>query len=93
VRKWGSQGSGDGQLNFPTGIAVDSSSGNVYVTDWGNHRIQKFDSNGKFLAKWGSQGTADGQFRGPQGVAVDSSGNVYVVDSENARIQVFARTR
>ena len=43
------------------GVAVDSS-GNVYVADSGNNRIQKFDSNGTFITKWGSTGTADGQF-------------------------------
>ena len=64
----------------PTGVAVDSS-GNVYVADNGNNRIQKFNSNGKFITKWGSYGTADGQFSSPIGVAVDSSGNVYVADS------------
>jgi DNA-binding beta-propeller fold protein YncE len=61
----------------PIGIAVDPS-GNVYVADTGSDRIQKFDSNGNFLAKWGSFGTGDGQFHSPYGVAVDSSGNVYV---------------
>ena len=54
-----------------------------------NNRIQKFDSNGKFITKWGSYGTADGQFSIHIGVAVDSSGNVYVTDSANNRIQKF----
>ncbi|MBI4378159.1 MAG: SBBP repeat-containing protein [Nitrospinae bacterium] len=39
--KMGSSGTGDGQFNHPVGIAVDSS-GNVYVADEYNHRIQKF---------------------------------------------------
>jgi NHL repeat len=39
--KWGSHGSGDGQFIIPDGVAVDSS-GNVYVADAFNHRIQKF---------------------------------------------------
>ena len=52
------------------GIAVDSS-GNVYVADSDNNRIQKFDSNGNFITKWGSNGSGDGQFNGPIGIAVD----------------------
>jgi len=67
---------------------VDSS-GNVYVADTGNHRIQKFNASGEFLAKWGSEGTGDGQFDCPYGVAVDSNGNVYVADMGNDRIQKF----
>ena len=54
-----------------------------------NNRIQKFDSSGNFITKWGSNGSGDGQFNGPQGVAVDGSGNVYVVDAYNHRIQKF----
>ena len=42
VRKWGSQGSADGQLSGPTGIALDPSGTNLYVADCGNHRMQKF---------------------------------------------------
>ena len=87
----GTSGSGDGQFLFPRGVGVDSS-GNVYVAETGNHRIQKFDSNGTFLTKWGSQGSGDGQFDYPTGVAVDGSGNVYVEERDNDRIQKFDST-
>lgn len=40
--EWGSFGSGDGQLDLPFGVAADAS-GNVYVGDTGNDRIQKFN--------------------------------------------------
>ena len=43
----------------------------VYVTDYDNHRIQKFTSSGEFIAKWGSYGSGDGQFLTSYGVAVD----------------------
>ena len=64
ITKWGSQGSGNGQFNYPSGIAVDAS-GNVYVAEQNNRRIQKFSSSGSFIAKWGSWGSGDGQFYGP----------------------------
>jgi tripartite motif-containing protein 71 len=46
ITKWGSNGTGDGQFFFPNDIGVDSRTGNVYVADYGNNRIQEFDSNG-----------------------------------------------
>jgi DNA-binding beta-propeller fold protein YncE len=52
LSSWGSKGSGDGQFNDPTSVAVDSTSGKVYVADPTNKRIQVFDQNGKFLTKW-----------------------------------------
>ncbi|MCH2672707.1 MAG: hypothetical protein MK011_10600, partial [Dehalococcoidia bacterium] len=86
--QWGTYGSGDGELNTPSGIAV-ASDGSVYVPDTGNHRIQKFTSEGGFVTKWGTQGTGDGEFDEPTGVAVASDGSVYVADSWNDRIQKF----
>ena len=82
-------GSGNGQFRFPEGIAVDGS-GNVYVTDQQNHRVQVFNSSGEFLRKWGSFGSGDGQFDFPRGIAVDISGNVYVTNSRDNRVQVFS---
>ena len=66
--------------------------GNIYVVDYLNNRIQKFDANGNFLLKWGSEGTNDSQFDRPEAIAVDASGDVYVVDSNNHRIQKFDAT-
>jgi tripartite motif-containing protein 71 len=54
------------------------------------NRIQKFDSNSKFITRWGSTGSNDGQFIDPVSITVDSSGKVYVVDRGNTAIQVFA---
>ena len=64
-------------------------SGNVYVADTGNGRVQKFTSDGTFLTQWGSGGSEPGQFDYPQGIAVDGRGNVYVADTWNHRVQKF----
>jgi len=82
----GSAGSGDGQFNFPRGIAIDSA-GNLYVADSTNHRIQVFDTSGTFLTKWGSLGIGEGEFNNPVGIAESS---IYVADFNNHRIQKFS---
>ncbi|MEI6154444.1 MAG: BACON domain-containing carbohydrate-binding protein, partial [Deltaproteobacteria bacterium] len=88
LSKWGSNGSGDTQFNYPYAVAIDPSK-NVYVTDCGNRRVAKFTSSGEFVKKWGSEGSGDGQFSCPIGIAVDKNGYVYVVDNGNKRIQKF----
>src|SRR3990170_2911727 len=86
--KFGTDGSGDGEFADPQGVAVDST-GNIYVADTINNRIQKFDSNSNFLLNFGTPGSGDGKFNHPFGVAVDSSGKIYVADTINNRIQKF----
>ena len=49
---WGGRGSGNGQFNPPTSVAVDTSDNKVYVADPENRRIQIFDTNGQFLTSW-----------------------------------------
>ena len=80
---FGGNGAGDGRFKQPTGVAVDGSSGRVYVVDKLNHRVQVFDSARDYAAELGP-------FSRPSGVAVDgSSGAVYVTDTFNHKTRVF----
>ena len=77
-----------GVMRQPRGLAVDAQ-GNVYVADFGNDRIQMFDSTMQYVRDWGQRGKLPGEFNQPSGVAIGSDGNVYVADTWNQRIQVF----
>lgn len=85
---FGNFGNNNGEFNQPRGIALDQT-GNIYVADKNNHRIQIFDQNGGFLDSFGNFGSNNGQFNNPRGIALDLTGNIYVVDTDNNRIQVF----
>jgi len=93
--------SGDGgsatsaQLSNPLGVAIDSS-GNLYITDTGNHRVRKVSPSGIIttIAGTGVSGySGDGgeatsaQLYVPRGIAIDSSGNLYIADQWNHRIR------
>lgn len=92
IGKWGSQGLGDGQFNYPVGVAAARSTEYVYVADRSNHRVQYFTAAGQFLGKWGKWGDLNGEFKNPWDVDVAPNGNVYVVDATNNRIQYFTST-
>ena len=96
LNEWGTFADGvsspaaPGTFNEPWGIAVGPD-GSVYVTDTWNHRIEKFNSSGKFITAWGvfGQGDTPVSFYGPRGLAVDAEGRVYVTDTGNKRVVVF----
>ena len=73
---------------MPSDIAFDSQ-GNMYILDTGNHRIQKFNPDGKFLASIGRKGQGPAEFQYPLSLDIDSEGYLYVADSGNQRIQVL----
>ena len=64
-------------FNRPEGVTADNY-GFVYVADTRNHRIQKFTTDGKFVARWGSEGDGNGEFLHPTDIAVDNNGFVYI---------------
>ncbi len=88
---WGSQGSGEGQFKYPRNMVLNAS-GQLYVLDTDNSRVQVFTQGGQFLFQWGSFGSAAGQFDHPNGIAINGSGHVYVADNNNHRVQVFTQT-
>ncbi len=76
-------------FNRPTDIAI-ANDGSFYVSDgYGNSRVVKFSAEGKYLFEWGKKGNKESEFNIPHGLDLDASGNVYVADRENNRIQVF----
>ena len=75
----------------PTDVAWDPQ-GNIFVSDgYVNHRVVKYDKNGRFIRQVGSEraGSEPSQFSTPHGIAVDAQGNVYVADRANNRMQVL----
>jgi hypothetical protein len=82
---FGEPGSGPGQLKEPVGIAVNDETGDVYVADTGNKRVEEFTEQGVFITEF----APPGGFEDPEQVAVDNSGNpldpsagdVYVTDT------------
>jgi DNA-binding beta-propeller fold protein YncE len=98
VRFLGSgQGSAEGKLYNPCGVALLQSNGGqketVLVTEVVNHRVSQFALDGTFVgifAGTGKEGSGDGEFKEPQGIAVlGSSGEVAVADFNNHRVQIF----
>jgi hypothetical protein len=75
----------------PSGIATDGL--NVFVADYGNHRVQRFDRNLNYLSSLATRDTSvpNARFGYPLGVSLSTSGDLFVLDGENLRIVRFAR--
>ncbi len=83
--KWGGQ-----PFNRPTSAAVRPSNGDIYISDgYGNARIHVYSGEAEHKFSWGSSGIDQGQFMRPHNIAIDDNDNVYVVDREAHRVQVF----
>jgi class 3 adenylate cyclase/outer membrane protein assembly factor BamB len=93
---WGKRGRGPGEFDFSevtlgdqsmsVGVAPD---GRIAVGDGGNHRVQIFDANLRFLRAIGREGTGPGQFINPCCLVFDPQGRLYVADPGRDDIQVF----
>ncbi len=89
----GSDGTGvAARFSNPSGLAVDSS-GNLYVSDKGNHSIRKINSG--IVTTFAGTGTAGANnatgtaasFSSPTGITMDSAGNIYIADTANHLIR------
>ncbi|CAF5080308.1 unnamed protein product [Rotaria sp. Silwood1] len=90
----GNYGSTTWMLSYPQGLTLDST-GNIYVADSGNHRVQLFLSgqkNGTTIAGVTSaSGSLSNLLSYPHSLLLDQQLNLYVSDSSNHRIQMFVR--
>ena len=85
---WGSKGTGDGQFDDPTSVAVDSKTNKIYVADPRNRRIQVFGSDGKFLSKWSVPEW--GRPNGFEDLVVDSNkGRLYASSANMDSVLMF----
>ena len=88
---WGAEGFDDGEFKWPSGVAVDKW-GTVYVAggENGDHRVQRFDSDGTFLGAVGTTVTGSTLLENPRAVATDRWGYVYVAEKGNGgRVSKF----
>ena len=98
LRDIGRPGDGDGELKFPSSIAIayrQPGQGELFVADQGNFRIQVFDLEGAFLRAYGTAVEAfsmewQGRFAKAQSLAVDSAGNLHALDSHLNKIQILS---
>jgi uncharacterized protein (TIGR03663 family) len=94
LRRWGAfaqaaQAEGaEGQFWGPRDIAIDAQ-GDIYVTDTGNKRVQKFSPEGEFLSQQGGVGIEPGQMDEPVGISISAAGHIYIADTWNQRVQEF----
>ncbi len=86
----GGYGWGSLALDRPTGVATDGL--NIYVSDEGNHRVQRFDRTLSLVASLDKRDTTleRARFGYPRGVALSRHGDVFVLDGENSRVVVYS---
>lgn len=85
----------EARLHLPFDVAVDAA-GNIYIADYGNHRVRRVDAAGRIatVAGTGRKGTngdygpaAEAQLSSPRALAVDAAGNLYIAEFEGHRVR------
>jgi len=73
----------------PTGVATDGV--NVYISDYGNHRIQRFDRDLNYISSLSTRDTSDAiaRFGYPLDIALSELGDLFILDGENIRVLKF----
>ena len=79
VAKFGTEGSGKGQLNCPSGICMIPE-GKIFVSEYGNNRVSVFEADGTFCSHITGQGQKGGDMKSPRGIAIDPTGNLHVTN-------------
>ena len=93
VGQFGAPGSAAGSFSGPAAVAIQQSTGDLYVADQANNRVEKFTPSGELILTFNGGATPAGSFSGPTGVAVDpTSGDVYVSDQFNNAVDRFSAT-
>ncbi len=88
IQEIGGIGTEEGKFYKPTHVIVDKE-GNLYVNDFFNLRVQKFDAEGNFLKAFGQPGDTLGEFARPKGIGIDREGHLYAVDAAFENVQIF----
>jgi DNA-binding beta-propeller fold protein YncE len=92
IHKYNYRGGFEAHIALPESGALDfavTHAGLLVVPSVIDSSIQIHDTLGNLVHEWGSMGTGQGQFDQPWGVAVDADDNIYVVDHNNYRVQIF----
>ena len=89
VLSFGKKGSSTEMFKYPWGIAV-SDTDEIAVTDFGNHRVQIFNSGGTFLRSFWSHGVYKGKFNSLRGICFDNNRNIFVAGNGNNKVQIFS---
>jgi DNA-binding beta-propeller fold protein YncE len=80
----------EGDLDSPSGLAIDRARRLLYVVDSGRHHVVAYSlADGSRVRTIGGRGGDDGQFNYPTNVCVDRAGRLYVADTLNFRVQIF----
>ena len=94
VKSVGSSETGNGPLQFntPIGITVHPTTGQIFIADTGNHRIQVLNNDLTYSHSFGKRGSSPKRFNYPFDVTFDNEGYLYVADNRNHCIKKFTST-